>query len=258
MNFGFKLNASKVAPIFGRLVSQATVLAFFTNLTSRFDVNDIIGRMTQSPEFLEFVENNKHKSGKDICKEFVIIALYSHFDDYASKIIEDQHIQTIFNDDSLSDTEKFHAFMGKLFMQFLAGGPNKNASPMLQKMMKVPEFKEMVKDAIKLGDLVRRNNIVESPEHFYHLAIDFASDHIIDTYFKDVDILRLNGMECKNQEPIYDATVEMIDRFNSLLNHTPRYSRADIGKKRKRDSNNNETDNDKQRPKKRPKNNPKK
>jgi hypothetical protein len=222
--------------------SHAAMLSMFTNMTTRYNVNELFDNISQSEEFIKFVETNKDKTGKDIFKEFVNIQLYQLLDDQVTVIINDKKLNDIFENKSLTSDDQFEIFVGKAVVKFIES--NNNDNDMVKQLKKNQEFRAFVKDIIVFSKLMTKDTVIDSPNDFYHNVVKYISDIITDLFYNSIDILELNGVECDNIDPIYESCISMIHKFNTLLNSKSQH----IGSKRRRDDNND--NNDPKRPRK--------
>jgi len=218
--------------------TQYVALCMFSHMTTKFNVNELFDMVTQSEEFIEFMENNKDKTGKEVCQEFVKNSLYSYFDDKVDMIVNDEELQNIFKNKNLSKDDQFKAFIGKSILKFTIGD---EGIPDNQRDL----FKKFVQQFIKMAIEIKGDNEINSPADFYHLAIEDATKDIVKENHKRLDVLRLGDADCGEIEGIYDSCIGMIDRFNTILSNGSKHPKN----KRSRSNKNNNKRNPK-RPRK--------
>ena len=93
---------------------------------------------------------------------------------------------------------------------------------------------------------VKRDRVVKSPRHFYHMTVEYLSDIIMKIYYGGIDVLEMKGEEIESIEPIYKNTIKMIDNFNNTL----KYKSTLAGNKRIRPTDNTDETTNPKRPKK--------
>lgn len=201
-------------------ISQAATLSMFINMTSRFNATELFDKISQSEEFIKFLEINKDKTGKDIFKEFVQIQLYQYLDDKVSFIMNDEKLCNIFNNKSLSSDDQLSIFVGKSLIKYLESS---NDNKIMKQLKDQPEFKSIVKDTVTYAKILTNNKVIKSPQEFYHIVVNYCTDLISNLYYPNIDVLKLNGMECESIDPIYESCIGMIDQINTLLASKSKY-----------------------------------
>ncbi len=220
------------------VLCQSSVLAYFANTTTRFSVNTLYNRLSVSPEFIQFINTNADKDGKTITRNFIKNMIYKTFDEssYAKFIVDNQELDKVFQNENLSQDDKIKVFLGRTLIKIIGDEDNELAND--------NDFRTFLNGAVnqfldQLGDC----SSINSSRDFYHHIVDLYTSHLMDNYYKEIDLLKLGDSEIEDIEPIYDSCASMIDSFNNTISYSSKYS----GKKRKRD------DNDDKRDPKRPK-----
>jgi len=228
---------------FTNFISTSSALSLFTDMSSRFSINELMDRVTQSEEFMTFIEQNKDKSGKQVTKKFIKNSIYSFLDDGIDEFVNDKELNDVFGNESLSDDDKFKVFVGKMVVKFFTSGGT-GMTP--QSLGEIPQFGNALNDIMDTCLKIKGDRTVVSPRHFYHMAVSYAANMIMEMYYRNIDALKMNSEEIDSIEPIYDATIRMIDTFNNRLN----YKSPHAGIKRRRSEVDNEGKKNPKRPRK--------
>ena len=228
LNFGTELDQ------FINYFSNYSALCMFSHMTTKFNVNELFDSITQSEEFMDFIENNKDKTGKQVCTEFIKNSIYSFLDTLVDDFLHDPDLQNIFYDNSMSRDEQFKAFIGKTMLKFLTGGEE------LPDSISTESFKKLVQQFMKIAIEIKGDIEITSPVEFYHVIVNKATEDLVEKYHDRLDVLKLGNIDCQDEEQLYDSCIGMIDRFNTILN---RKSIHTVQKRPRSDDNTDNTDN---------------
>lgn len=216
---------AKVIGIVPQILCTASVLSYFTSTTTKFNVEELYGKIKDSDEYKQFMDDNKDKSGQEVTEIFIKNTMYQIFDEYATIILDDKDLNDIFELEKLSDEDKLKVFTAKSLIKIteLSGehfpSDNEGAQELILSL------------SDELINLV--GNDIHSGYEYYHRLIDVITCTIMEKY-NILDVLNMD-----NEDNIHDKCTSMIDEFNNVINYKSKYENTH---KRKREDDDNKKD----------------
>ena len=151
------------------LLPKYTVLCMFSHM-SKYNFNELFNKLSDTPEFSQFLEHVEGNTAKQSCTEFMKNTIYATYDGQVKSVLEDEEINNILKDTSLTKEKQIKLFIARATINLMFDG--EDVPP---EVYQIPFVKIMIQQFDSMLTKIDGIHSVNSPTEFYHIIVSFSS-----------------------------------------------------------------------------------